>query len=1146
MLSYGGSRAALQDYATGLGNNATGVTPNIYSSQTAGTPSVLYVTTHDGRPVYKATREINFEGNLEGAGEFETDIIAGGGTAFTSRQELNMNPVDPLPSGATGYVPLTFTYYDDYSWTAKRYNASNDNKLGIGNNAWGEPLPGSTNEQVRGMVTGSRVRVLENPNNLSQGAWLESVSFYDSKGRVVQLQADNYKGGLDITSSRYDFTGKVISSYAVHTNPAGFTSDRIYTEMDYDHGGRLTEVRKTLNDNIETRRVVAHHEYDALGQLKLKQLGQQAAEDNRSAVSGYLETQDYTYNIRGWLKGLNWKDYNQPGGASSAIAGRWFGMDLNYDWGYDHNQYNGNIAGMRWQSKGDGAERSYGYTYDAANRLLMADFKQFTNSGWNNDAGLNFTAKMGSDGTDNGTAYDANGNIKQMQQWGALPGGGSDQIDNLRYQYFNYSNKLRSVSDSIATDHKLGDFVDRNTDNDDYGYDVNGNLIKDKNKRISKDEDPAGAIVYNHLNLPWQITVKDESGAIKGTITYIYDAAGNKLEKRVEELPLASNNQIAKHTYTTYLSGHVYENNILQFFSHEEGRIRLQRNTAGTATGVYYYDYFVKDHLGNTRMVLTDEHQTDAYPVASLEAATLNNEKLYYEIPDGGRVLSGTFPASPFASDPNNAYVQVLNGNGQKTGTAIVLKVMSGDKVNIQADSWYGEPASSNSQSALGWPDLIASLAGGIAGTGAGSHNAALLQQNQNLKDGLGSFLTNVVNADYVVNGGNKPKAYLNYVLFDDQFNVVITNDGNNSGIDRVGDAGQLKSHIVAGHPITRNGYLYIYVSNETPGLNVIFDNLKVTHTRGALTEETHYYPFGLTMAGISSKAAGSTDNRFKYNDKELENKEFSDGSGLEFYDYDARLYDPQIGRWYHADPLCELSRRWSPYNYAFNNPIRFIDPDGMLTYDWNKNQYVNEDGNVVSTEDAISEIKGMGVVVVVDQVEEEGPGDEKKAEKIPNDFFSQVADGLTYTSLVWSVAELASDKEQLKKIALNLGITDAQAVERLKGFTEELKSLGKNAYFLGVILSAGTAIEKVRNGEAPAKAFGKAGIDIAAGTASFLIGGPVGAAIAVAYLILDKTGAVDYTVDKTISFFDRIKSSTKEIVNYISRVESSLSMGRF
>jgi RHS repeat-associated protein len=147
-----------------------------------------------------------------------------------------------------------------------------------------------------------------------------------------------------------------------------------------------------------------------------------------------------------------------------------------------------------------------------------------------------------------------------------------------------------------------------------------------------------------------------------------------------------------------------------------------------------------------------------------------------------------------------------------------------------------------------------------------------------------------------------------------------------------------------------------VYCSNESQ-YPVFFDNLQVVHNRSQIVEESHFNSWGMRLEGICSRAATKIDNKYQYNGKELQSKEFYDGSGLEEYDYGARYYDAQIGRWMNIDPFAETSRRFSPYVYCANNPLRFIDPDGMAYMG-----YGNDDMDQVVADGDATRIQGADV----------------------------------------------------------------------------------------------------------------------------------------------------------------------------------------
>jgi RHS repeat-associated protein len=804
----------------------------------------------------------------------------------------------PAVSGYT-YAPLTQTHYDNYAWVTGLGSITSTMDTSYDANAsffiqsyTSSPyaIHQTPYYVTRGMVTGAMQYLL--------GVRPEySVNFYDDRGRVLEVQSHNYYGNpsYDRDINQYTFSGKLLRHLLVQEKGSPNSQSSLQNDQyTYDAAFRPTVVTMAYIDGYAF--TVDTIKYDELGRLRVKSLG------------GRIDSLVYSYNVRGWVTGIN-KNYVAGTGSD------YFGMELAYDnqssvctTTYAAAQFSGNITGLIWKSAGDGINRKYDFTYDDVNRLTGASFLQNpSGSTWNTTA-MDYTVS--------GLTYDGNGNILTMNQNGFKVGNPAGAIDQLSYAYNTSSNQLSQVTDAANdTASTLGDFHYKTKGSYDYTYDGNGNLKIDNNKGID-------SIGYNYLNLPQYIHIKR-----KGTITYAYDATGLKQAK----ITVDSTVSPVKTTTTVYCKNFQYTNDTLTQASVPDGRARWQKQyyQNGDSAWHFFFDYFLKDHLGNTRVILTSEQDTSDYR-ATMEAAYRTKENaLFYNI-DSTSYPTASVPGG-YPTDnttvPNDSVAMVEgNAGGHTQGPALLLKVMTGDSISIGVKSYYvgGGTAGSNSSSLN---SVLNTLAGGLVALGGGGGHGTL----PNLDNTSGSPVYNALNSyfypTYDSTPGSRPKAYLNWMLLDNQFNYVSGN--NQSGAIPVGSANTLNT-LATTIKLKHSGYLYIWVSNETKNWMVFFDNLSVQDFSGPMLEETHYYPFGLTMAGISDKALKSNyaENKYRFNKgSELQNKEFSDGSGLEMYETPLRELDPQLGRWWQIDPKPDYAQ--SLYAAMDNNPVLHNDQLG-------------------------------------------------------------------------------------------------------------------------------------------------------------------------------------------------------------------------
>lgn len=198
----------------------------------------------------------------------------------------------------------------------------------------------------------------------------------------------------------------------------------------------------------------------------------------------------------------------------------------------------------------------------------------------------------------------------------------------------------------------------------------------------------------------------------------------------------------------------------------------------------------------------------------------------------------------------------------------------------------------------------------------------------------LGTSNVNKVKFTYDASGNKLRKQVLN------NSNTITSQQDYIGKIEYVGSTPNVEAIYHPEGRAVRVGTTWRYEFNVRDHLGNIravisdLDNDKMLDiTTNASTNEiinvNSYYPFGLLMAGSFSNNPTTGDTKYQYN-----GKEYNSDHGLNLLDYGARWYDASIGRFTSVDPLADKYSKWSPYNYTFNNPIRFIDPDGKAPED--------------------------------------------------------------------------------------------------------------------------------------------------------------------------------------------------------------------
>lgn len=420
------------------------------------------------------------------------------------------------------------------------------------------PLP---TVKATGLLTGENV-------------WQAMAYYYDSKGQLIQSSGSEISETTD-----YSFTGqplKVERVYHIRLPMRILNPHEIYM-YHYDGQDRVHKIEHQIIAENQTSDspviTLAENLYDDIGRLQMKKLHNGAISIN------------YSYNIRNWI---------------SDITNKHFKEHLYYNTGPSKACYNGNISAFDWEVSNSSTLRNYKLSYDGLNRMTSAIYSE--------GVAYNINENHFSELIDE---YDLNGNIKRLRRYGKSNATSYGLIDNLTLEY--NGNQLKYVDDA-ATDplrYGVSNFVNDSDREIEYVYDGNGNLIQDYNKGIA-------LIQYNYLNQPTFIHFKNGH-----SIDYSYGNDGSKrkayyataragvvipmggritVEDGVEEKGLYPS-EVLEETWNEYCQNLVHFGTDYMLLL-PEGYVTFENRFK------YTYHYYLRDHLGNNRVVVKQDGET--------------------------------------------------------------------------------------------------------------------------------------------------------------------------------------------------------------------------------------------------------------------------------------------------------------------------------------------------------------------------------------------------------------------------------------------------------------------------------------------------------------------------------------------------------